>query len=137
MNPMAFTVILATSFDEALERVTTALKGEGFGVLTSVDIQETLKKKLDVDVRPYHILGACNPPLAHRALEADARVGLLLPCNVTLEGMEDGTVRVSFLNPEVALTVGDLAENAEVRAIAAEARQRMERAARALAEQGA
>jgi len=137
MNPMAFTVTLSTSFDEALERVTTALKGEGFGVLTSVDIQETLKKKLDVDVRPYHILGACNPPLAHRALEADARVGLLLPCNVTLEGMEGGTVRVSFLNPEVALTVGDLAENAEVRAIAAEARQRMERAARALAEQGA
>ncbi|HEY57113.1 MAG TPA: DUF302 domain-containing protein [Anaerolineae bacterium] len=134
---MAFTVILSTSFDEALERVTTALKGEGFGVLASVDIQETLKKKLDVDVRPYHILGACNPSLAHRALEADARVGLLLPCNVTLEGMGDGTVRVSFLNPEVALTVGDLAENAEVHAIAAEARQRMERAARALAEQGA
>ncbi|HID85017.1 MAG TPA: DUF302 domain-containing protein, partial [Anaerolineales bacterium] len=121
---MAFTVILSTSFDEALERVTTALKGEGFGVLASVDIQETLKKKLDVDVRPYHILGACNPSLAHRALEADARVGLLLPCNVTLEGMGDGTVRVSFLNPEVALTVGDLAENAEVHAIAAEARQR-------------
>ncbi|HIQ08467.1 MAG TPA: DUF302 domain-containing protein [Anaerolineaceae bacterium] len=135
---MAFTVILSTSFDEALERVTTALKGEGFGVLASVDIQETLKKKLDVDVRPYHILGACNPSLAHRALEADARVGLLLPCNVTLEGMGDGTVRVSFLNPEVALTVGDLAENAEVHAIAAEARQRYgERAARALAEQGA
>ncbi len=135
MSSMAFTVTLSASFDEAIERVAEALKSEGFGILTTIDVRDTLKKKLDVDFRPYRILGACNPPLAHRALESDPRVGLLLPCNVVVEALEEGQVRVSFLNPETALTVGDLAENAAVRAVAAEARQRLERVAQALAGQ--
>lgn len=131
MSDIAFSLTLPLSFSETLERVTEALQAEGFGILTTIDVKATLKKKLDVDFRPYQILGACNPPLAHRALTADARVGLLLPCNVVVEAVEEGT-RVSFLNPEAALTIGDLAGNEEVRQVAAEAKARLQRVAEAL-----
>ncbi len=131
MAELAFSLTLPLSFSETLERVTEALKAEGFGILTTIDVKATLKKKLDVDFRPYQILGACNPPLAHQALSADARVGLLLPCNVVVEEVEEGT-RVSFLNPEAALTIGDLAQNEVVRQVAAEARTRLQRVAESL-----
>ena len=82
---LAFKVHLDRTFEEALEAVTAALKGEGFGVLTHIDVRATLKEKLGEDFRPYAILGTCNPPLAHRALSHEAQAGLMLPCNVTVE----------------------------------------------------
>jgi uncharacterized protein (DUF302 family) len=90
MNKLAFQVEMSDSFDAALEQVTAALKTQGFGVLTRIDVRSTLKEKLDTDFRPYVILGACNPPLAHQALENEPLVGLLLPCNVTVESTESG-----------------------------------------------
>lgn len=133
MQSLSFTVTLPVGFEEAVEQVTEALKAEGFGILTTIDVKETLKKKLDVDFRPYRILGACNPPLAHRALSSDARVGLLLPCNVVVEAVEEGT-RVAFLNPEAALTISDLGDNEELRQVAAEAKERLQRVAEALSQ---
>ncbi len=130
---LSFTVTLPVGFEEALQQVTEALKEEGFGILTTIDVKETLKKKLGVDFRPYQILGACNPPLAHRALSSDARVGLLLPCNVVVEAVDGGT-RVSFLNPEAALMIGDLAQNEALRQVAQEAKERLQRVAEALSQ---
>jgi uncharacterized protein (DUF302 family) len=93
------------SYDEALEKVTEELKKEGFGVLTEIDVKKTLKEKLDVDVSRYKILGACNPPFAHKALESEPEVGLLLPCNVVVYESEEGTTRVAAINAEAMLSV--------------------------------
>lgn len=104
------------SYDEAIEKVTEELKKEGFGVLTEIDVKETLKKKIDVDFRKYKILGACNPPLAYKALQAEETIGVMLPCNVIVQEKEDGRVQVSAINPMVAMkTVGNtsLSEVAE------------------------
>lgn len=87
------------SFDQAITRVTDELQNEGFGILTEIDVQQTLKKKLNVDFRKYKILGACNPHLAHRALETEAKIGVMLPCNVIVQETADGKVEVSAVDP--------------------------------------
>jgi uncharacterized protein (DUF302 family) len=87
------------SFDEAINKVTEELKKEGFGVLTEIDVKETLKKKLDVDFRKYKILGACNPPNAYKALSIEENIGVLLPCNVIVQEKEEGKIQISTVNP--------------------------------------
>ncbi len=133
VDTLSYQVELSESYEQAVETVTEALKQEGFGVLTEVDVKATLKEKLDADFRRYTILGACNPPLAHQALENEPLVGLLLPCNVTVEETEDGAL-VSLVNPEAMLAVGALAQNEKVREVAEEARVRLERVTAALAQ---
>ncbi len=91
------------SYEDAINKVTEELKKEGFGVLTEIDVKETLKKKLDVDFRKYKILGACNPPLAYKALLAEENIGVMLPCNVIVQEKPDGSVLVSAINPMVAM----------------------------------
>ncbi len=125
---LAFTITLDIPFESAIEKVTTALKDEGFGVLTKIDVKETMKQKLGEEFRPYVILGACNPPLAHRALSNVPEVGIMLPCNVTIEEQKAG-VLISLANPEAMMMLGDLAKNATLREVAAEARSRLERVA--------
>ncbi len=126
---LGITVRLNKNFEDALKRVTAALKAEGFGVLTEIDVKETLKNKLDVDFRPYKILGACNPPLAYRALSIAPEVGLLLPCNVTVSYVGDQVTEVSIVDPLSMLGVINRPELAQV---ASEARARLERVAAAL-----
>lgn len=99
------TTLKGVSYEDAIERTKAALKEEGFGVLTSIDIKATLKKKLDVDHRPYMILGACNPGLAHQALSAEAPMGLLLPCNVVVTEDDDGNAIVAAINGEKMFSV--------------------------------
>lgn len=123
---------LALPLDAAIERVTQALQAEGFGVLTRIDVHETLKKKLGVDFRPYVILGACNPALAHKALTARAEVGLMLPCNVTVEEAKPGAAVVRIADPEMMMTVGDLGSSGALREVGDEARTRLLRVAAAL-----
>lgn len=120
------------SYQETMELISGALKVEGFGVLTTIDVQTTMKEKLDIDFRPYTILGACNPQLAHRVLTQDAVAGLLLPCNITVEADTDTSSIVRIANPEVILAVGSLEQNEEVAAVAQEARLRLERVAEAM-----
>lgn len=91
------------SFEQAIDRVTNLLKDEGFGVLTEIDVKETLKKKLDADFKKYRILGACNPNFAHQALQTEDKIGVMLPCNVIVEEHEDGTVEVSAVNPVASM----------------------------------
>src|SRR5512145_1600578 len=128
---LGITVHLHTDYDTAVNRVTEALQGEGFGVLTEIDVQATLKKKLDVDFRPYKILGACNPPLAYRALQAAPEVGLLLPCNVTVMQVGENAIDVSLVDP---LMMMDFVQNPALAAVASEARAKLERVAAALKE---
>ncbi len=123
------TVRLDSDFESAVARVTNALKAEGFGVLTEIDVKETMKKKLNVDFRPYKILGACNPPLAYRALMTAPEVGLLLPCNVTVSQVQEGQVEVGLIDPIAMLGV---VPNPELESIARDARERLERVATAL-----
>jgi uncharacterized protein (DUF302 family) len=120
---------LKTTFEEAIERTMAALKAEGFGVLTRIDVKDTFKEKLNIDFRRYVILGACNPPLAHRALSANPDVGLLLPCNVTVQE-DDGQIAVTAVNPRQML--GAFREDEAISAIAAEAGEKLERVIAAL-----
>lgn len=124
-----FTVTLNGSFDEVVNKVTEALKGEGFGVLTEIDVKATLKAKLDIDKRPYTILGACNPKLANQAIEAEPDVGLLLPCNVLVREDEDGQVVVGFMDPA---TILGLSDNAALKALGNEVKTKLERVRDAL-----
>ncbi len=124
-----FSVTLPENLQSCEPKVIEALKEQGFGVLTEIDIQSTLKKKLDVDKLPYKILGACNPPLAHQALEAEPDIGLLLPCNVVLRETENGQTVVSFMDPSAVLTLVDRDDVAE---LAAEVKQRLQQVSQAL-----
>ena len=118
-------ITVPLSFDQALARTREALASEGFGVLTEIDVTATLRKKLDVEFRPYIILGACNPPLAHRALQAELDIGLLLPCNVVVYATNDpARTVVAALDPVEALS---LSGNEAVQPIAEEARARLQR----------
>jgi len=129
MGTYAFGRTVALGYEEALAKVTQALAQEGFGVLTEIDVAATMKKKLAVDMPPYKILGACNPQFAHRALGAEPQIGALLPCNVVVRQDAAGAVRVEFMDP---IAVMDLVGKPEVRPIAAEVRQRLERVMGAL-----
>lgn len=121
---------VSLGFEEADARIREALKEEGFGILTEIDVKATLKEKLDVDHRPYRILGACNPPLAHQALTAEIDVGLLLPCNVVVyEGDEEGTSVVAVMDPAIQLAP---AGNPKLEELASDARARLERALAAI-----
>ena len=119
-----FSTTLDTSFDDAISRVTKALGTEGFGILTDIDVKATLKAKLDIDRKPYRILGACNPPLAHRAIEADPDIGLLLPCNVVVREENNGKIWVGFMDPDAVLK---LVDSPDVQALSKEVKARLER----------
>lgn len=121
-----FGTTVAAPYDQAVERTRAALKEQGFGVLTEIDVKKTMKEKLDADFRPYVILGACNPPLAHRALSADLGIGLLLPCNVVVYDNGDGSSTVEAMDPESAL--GLVGDNAVVREVACDAKARLQKA---------
>ncbi len=116
------TRIKNTTFDEAIERVTEELKKEGFGVLTQIDVKETLKTKLDVNFRPYRILGACNPPIAHKALSAEDKIGVFLPCNVVVQEHDNGEIEISAVDPLASMmAVG----NKDLECIAGEVQKKM------------
>jgi uncharacterized protein (DUF302 family) len=132
MQQLAFQVELPNTFPEAIDAVIQALKAKGFGVLTHIDVKATLKEKIDAEFRPYAILGACNPRLAHRALRSDPKAGLVLPCNVTVEKIEKGTL-VSIVNPEAMLSTAELSTNPEIQEVASEARMLLEGVAQELA----
>tara|TARA_R110001592_G_scaffold362899_1_gene678747 strand:+ start:1411 stop:1800 length:390 start_codon:yes stop_codon:yes gene_type:complete len=111
-----------TSFEEAIQKTTEALQEEGFGVLTEIDVKETLKKKLDVNFKKYKILGACNPSFAHMALQAEDKIGVMLPCNVIVEEHEGGQVEVAAVNPMASMQA---VENSSLNAIAKEVQAKL------------
>lgn len=129
---LAFEVTLPVAYEQAIEETTAALKAEGFGVLTRIDVKQTLKEKINADFHPYSILGACNPTLAHKALSHDEQVGLMLPCNVTVEAKDDKTSLVRIGDPDAFLKIGSFATDAVLQSVAKEARERLARAADAL-----
>ncbi len=130
MTDIGMKVTLEMDYDAALVKVTEALKAEGFGVLTEIDIKATFKNKLNAEFRPYKILGACNPALAHKALTAVADVGMLLPCNVTVSQEEEGRVLVSIIDP---LAMMGIMDDPALDDVAQEAEERLRRVADALA----
>lgn len=117
--------IVDLSYEEALEKATEELKKVGFGVLTEIDVKETLKKKIDVDFRKYKILGACNPQFAHKALSVEDKIGALLPCNVVVQETENGKVEVAIMNPVEAMSV---VKNEQLEPIADEVNKLLETA---------
>ncbi|MBA1332658.1 hypothetical protein QQ73_16765, partial [Candidatus Endoriftia persephone str. Guaymas] len=125
----SFSTRLTGNLDEIEQKLIGALKDEGFGILTEIDVQATLKKKLGLEKRPYKILGACNPPLANQAIDAEPDIGLLLPCNVVIRGEEDGTITVAFMDPEAVLNLVDRDDIAE---LAKEVRSRLLRVRQAM-----
>ena len=117
-------VLKTTSFEEAIEQVTAELKKEGFGVLTEIDVKETLKKKIDVDFKKYKILGACNPHFAHKVLTKEDKIGVFLPCNVVVEEHENGEVEVSAVDPIASMLA---VENKGIEELAKEVQQKLKR----------
>lgn len=124
LNKYGFGKVVSYSFEEALEKVTQALQKEGFGILTEIDVAATMKKKLNLDMRPYRILGACNPPLAHQALEAEPSIGLLLPCNVVVRMDHNDKIYVEFLDPDV---LKEMVNKKEIDNLAIEVKDRLKR----------
>jgi uncharacterized protein (DUF302 family) len=129
MNRYGFGRTVPMAFDQAVARVTEGLAKEGFGVLSDIDVAGTMKKKLDHDMPPYRILGACNPNFAKRAIEAEPTIGMLLPCNVVVRQQPDGAVRVEFMDPGLMV---QLVESPAVEPIATEVRARLQRVMDAL-----
>lgn len=119
-----FNVKYKGSFDDAVSKVTDELSKEGFGILTEIDVKAVMKKKLDVDKRPYKILGACNPVLANKAISAEPDIGLLLPCNVVVREEEDSSITVAFMDPQAVL---QLVGRDDIGALAGEVRERLQR----------
>lgn len=128
-NQYGFGKIISYPFDVAIEKIKGALAQEGFGILTEIDVAATLKIKLNKEISPYLILGACNPEFAHQALEMDPSIGLLLPCNVVVRQDEQGNVHVEFMDPDAVLA---LVNDPKISQIAKEVRQRLERVMKAL-----
>ena len=129
MSSYAFSVQSPKGFESTVQAVTDALKQEGFGVLTTIDVQATLKAKLGVEQRPYVILGACNPHFAHQALQADPDIGALLPCNVVVREEPDATVHVVFMDPQAVL---GMVARPEIENLGREVRSRLQRVAKSL-----
>jgi uncharacterized protein (DUF302 family) len=125
----SFSTTLTGNLEAIEERVVDALKAEGFGILTEIDVQATLKAKLGIDRLAYRILGACNPPMAHKAIDAEPDIGLLLPCNVVLREEESGEITVAFMDPVAVL---QLVDRPEVKELANEVKQRLQRVEKAL-----
>ena len=123
-----FSKTVDMSYEQTIERVTAELKKEGFGVLTSIDVKETLKQKINVDFKKYTILGACNPPIAHKALQEEEELGLLLPCNVIVYEKDDKT-RVSIFDPMVMAWI---MENDQMKPIATEVQEKLQRVLKAI-----
>lgn len=124
MTTYYFNKIVDLSFEDAIERVTEELKKEGFGILTEIDMSATLKKKLDVDMRPYKILGACNPPFAYKAVQAEPHIGLLLPCNIIVQDAGDGKTEVAAVDPLVSMSRVD---NPALEPVAKEVQAKLQR----------
>lgn len=124
-RPLGMTTVVAGDIDAVQTRVAAALKEQGFGILSEIDVQATLQSKIGAAIEPYRILGACNPQLAHRALEADRSIGLLLPCNVVLRQADASSVEVSFLDPEMMFASAPASARAKVPDLPAEARARL------------
>ena len=119
-----FSKTLGISFDEALVRVTEELKKEGFGILTEIDVKETMKKKMNVDFRKYKILGACNPPLAHMAIQTEDKIGTMLPCNVIVQEMSEGQIEVAAIDPVASMQA---VENPKLQDVADQVRVKLKR----------
>ncbi len=117
-----FSKTVKGSFEDVLEKVTASLKDEGFGILTEIDVKETLKKKLDVNFRKYKILGACNPPFAYEALQAEDKIGIMLPCNVIVQEIGEGVVEVAAVDPIASMKS---VENQELHGIAAQVQEKL------------
>jgi uncharacterized protein (DUF302 family) len=132
MTAMAYEVTLDTAYDDALDKVIEALKEEGFGILTRIDVHDALKEKIGVDFRKYSILGACNPPLAHKALSNRPDAGLMLPCNVVVEAMDQGGTLVRIVDPAAMMQAGGFGNDPVLKEVGGEAERRLKRVAAAL-----
>jgi uncharacterized protein (DUF302 family) len=129
---IGFEVNIKEPFETALQKLTDSLKIEGFGILTQIDVKQTLKTKLDIDFRPYAILGVCNPSLAHRALDRNPQAGLMLPCNITLETELDGSSTLRIADPEIMLHIGKMDQDEELVLVSKEAREKLLRVAQSI-----